>query len=270
MRIPSLVLATSVFCANFLLAQGNERTITVTGTATVNVKADTVQVHYGVKVTEPSTDAVKDVLGKTGTAMDEAVKKLKLTNVKITAAPLSIKQGSNNNNNGNLGVPVAPGGAPAAAPMPGLGPFTGNSSFTATLTDSDPEKLRTATDAFLKAIVEAGANTPGGEGGEQNMEFVFPGREVSSGPKVVLLRSDDSAARDEALQKAVEKAVKNAKAIAKGLGVAEVKVVSVTDDPEKAAPESLTNIYGIESPNARRAPAGEFEVKVRVVVKCTY
>ena len=62
-------------------------------------------------------------------------------------------------------------------------------------------------------------------------------------------------------------------AIAKGLGAGEVKVLSITDspEPEKATPEALVNIYGIETPSAAaRAPAGEVEVKVRVVVKCSY
>ena len=64
----------------------------------------------------------------------------------------------------------------------------------------------------------------------------------------------------------------SAKAIAKGLGAGEVKVLSVTDvaDHEKASPESLLNIYGIETQAGPRIPAGEIEVKVRVIVKCSY
>jgi uncharacterized protein YggE len=88
-----------------------------------------------------------------------------------------------------------------------------------------------------------------------------------------LTRDDDSAAREQALQKAVAKAVGSAKAIAKGLGVGEVKVLSVTDAPEieKGNPESLMSaIYGMETGAAPRGPAGEVEVKVRVVVRCSY
>jgi len=243
--------------------------ITVTGTATVYAKPDVARIHYGVRVSEPSADAVKDVLTKTTTAIDEAVKKLKLSGLTITTAPVSIKQSSGNNNAG-LAVPAAPGGA---APGPGLGPFLGFSSHTATIAEKDPEKLRTAVDAFVKAITEAGANTGGGEERENGEGIVFPGQVSSGGPKVVLALDDDSAAREQALQKAVEKAVKSAKAIAKGLGAGEVRVLSVTDspEPEKPTPEALINIYGIESPaNGARAPAGEVEVKVRVVVKCSY
>jgi uncharacterized protein YggE len=245
-----------------------DHVITVTGTATVYAKPDVARIHYGVRVSEPSADAVKDVLTKTTTAIDEAVKKLKLTGLTITTAPVAIKQSSGNN--AGLGVPVAPGGA---APGPGLGPFLGYSSHTATIAEKDPEKLRTAVDAFVKAITEAGANTGGGEERENGEGIVFPGQMSSGGPKVVLSRDDDSAAREQALQKAVEKAVKSAKAIAKGLGGGEVKVQSVTDspEPEKPVPESLMNIYGIETPAAgNRAPAGEVEVKARVVVKCSY
>jgi uncharacterized protein YggE len=249
-------------------AEPADHIISVTGTATVYAKPDVARIHYGVRVSEPSADAVKDVLTKTTSAIDEAVKKLKLSGLTVTTAPVSIKQSSGNA--ANLGAPVAPGGA---APGPGLGPFIGFSSHTATIAEKDPEKLRAAADAFVKAVTEAGANTGGGEERENGEGIVFPGQVSSGGPKVVLSREDDSAAREQALQKAVEKAVKSAKAIAKGLGAGAVKVISVTDSPEseKPMPESLFSIYGIESPStAGRAPAGEVEVKVRVVVRCSY
>ena len=250
-------------------APAEDRVITTTGTATVYAKPDVARIHYGVRVSEPSADAVRDVLTKTTTAVDEAVKKLKLSGLTVTTAPVTIKQSSGNAAAG-LAVPAPPGGA---APGPGLGPFLGYSSHTATITEKDPEKLRAAVDAFVKAITEAGANTGGGEERENANGIVFPGQEQSGGPKVVLAREDDSAAREQALQKAVEKAVRSARAIAKGLGGGEVKVLSVTDSPEaeKATPESLLSIYGLDAaPGAPRVPAGEVEVKVRVVVKCSY
>ena len=225
----------------------------MTGTATVYAKPDVARVHYGVRVSEPSADAVKDTLTKNTTAIDEAVKKLKLAGLTITTAPVTIKQSSGNQN--GLAVPVAPGGA---APGPGLGPFLGYSSHTATISEKDPDKLRAAVDAFVKAVTEAGANTGGGEERENNLGVFFPGQESSGGPKIVLAREDDSAAREQALQKAVEKALKSARAIAKGLGGGEVKVVSVTDAPEaeKATPETLMSFYGIESSGGAATGAG--------------
>lgn len=239
-----------------------EKSITVTGTATVYAKPDTARIYYGVKVTEPTADAVKEVLTKHSKAIDDSVKKLKLGTLAITTGPIGLKQASNQN--AALGVPG--GGAPAA--NPGLGPYTGHTSQTATITNADPEKLRADVDVFLKSIIDAGANTNGGESKEDNINFGFMAQ-GGGGPKVVLSRADESAERDEAFQKAVERAVKNAKAIAKGLGAADVKVVSVTDEVERPAAEPF-NIYGLESPSASRSPAGLIEVKVRVVVKCTY
>src|SRR5258707_14588619 len=84
-----------------------ERIITVTGTATVYAKPDTARIHYGVRCSEPSADAVKDVLTKTTTTIDEAVKKLKLSGLTTTTAPTSIKQSSGNHP--QLRVAVAPG-----------------------------------------------------------------------------------------------------------------------------------------------------------------
>ena len=49
-----------------------DRVISVSGSATVYAKPDTARVYYGVRVSEPSADAVKDVLAKTSTAIDEA------------------------------------------------------------------------------------------------------------------------------------------------------------------------------------------------------
>jgi len=240
-----------------------EKSITVTGTATVYAKPDTARIHYGVKVTEPTADAVKEVLAKHSKAIDESVKKLKIGTLSITSGPIGLKHASTQNGI-NPGIPA--GGAPAA--NPGLGPYTGHTSQSATITNADPEKLRAEVDMFLKSIIDAGANTNGGEPKEENINFGFMGQ-GGSGPKVVISRADESAERDEAFQKAVERAVKNAKAIAKGLGATEVKVVSVTDEQDKPAMEPL-NIYGLESPSATRSPAGVVEVKVRVVVKCTY
>src|SRR4051812_40449160 len=102
-------------------ARAEERVITATGTATVYAKPDTARVHYGVRVSEPSADAVKGVLTKTTTAIDESVKKLKLTGLTTSTAPLIVKQSQGNGQ--GLAVPAAPGAA--AAPGPGLGPFLG-------------------------------------------------------------------------------------------------------------------------------------------------
>jgi len=265
----ALFAAALVAVSAWPAAADGDRVISVTGTATVYAKPDVARIHYGVRVSEPSADAVKDVLTKTTTAIDEAVKKLKLAGLTVSTAPVTIKQ-SSGNQNGGLAVPVAPG---AGAPGPGLGPFLGFTSHTATISEKDPEKLRTAVDAFVKSITEAGANTGGGEERENNLGAFLPGQESNGGPKIVLSRDDDSAAREQALQKAVEKSLRSARAIAKGLGGGEVKVVSVTDAPEaeKATPETLMSFYGIESSGAApRVPAGEVEVKVRVVVKCSY
>src|SRR5262249_19037936 len=245
-----------------------ERVISISGSATVYAKPDTARVYYGVRVSEPSADAVKDVLTKTTTTIDEAVKKLKLSNVKVTSAPITIHYSQGNN---NIGVQV-PGGAAGGPPGQGLGPFVGGSSHTATITDTDPDKLRAAVDGFVKAVTEAGANNSGGDLKEINLD-IFPGQRGNDGPKVELLRSDDSAAREEALKKAVEQAIRNAKAIAKTLGGGEVKVVSVTDaEPEKSSPmTSALSIYGFgDPPAASRTPAGEVEIKVRVIVRCSY
>jgi uncharacterized protein YggE len=261
----SLVAALLVAAAPALAQPKADRVITVTGTATVYAKPDTARIHYGVRTSEPAVDAVKDSLGKTTKAMDEAVKKLKMSNVTISAAPVTVRQVQANAN----GIAMA-GGAPAA-PAPGIGPFSANAAYCATVTDKDPEKLRAAVEAFVKAVTEAGANTQGDDKDIQLNVFIG-NQETSSGPKVVLSRADESEAREEALKKAVERALKDAKVIAKGLGGGDVVVQSVTEGEgdKPAATDSLTAIYSGLEVGSPRTPAGEIEVKVKVIVKCSY
>jgi uncharacterized protein YggE len=248
-----------------------ERVLTVTGTATVYAKPDVARIHYGVRASEGSADAVKDVLTKTNKAIDDAVKKLKLSNLTVTAAPMAMKQ-AGQNNGAAVQVPAPPAGAPGGM-APGLGNLLGYTSHTATLTNSDPEKLRADVEGFVKAITDAGANTGGGEPKDININ-IFPGQDGSDGPRVVLGRNDESDARAEALQQAVKKAVKSAQAIAKALGGGDVKVLSVTDaEPDKpmADPQNIFSLMeGIASPTLAKSNAGEVEVKVRVVVRCSY
>jgi uncharacterized protein YggE len=248
-----------------------ERVLTVTGTAIVYAKPDVARIHYGVRASEGSADAVKDVLTKTNKAIDEAVKKLKLSNLTVTAAPMGMKQAGQNNGAG-VAVPVPPGGAAGGA-APGLGNLLGYTSNTATLQNSDSEKLRADVEAFVKAITEAGANTGGEEPKDININ-IFPGQDSSDGPRIVLARADDSDARAAALQQAVKKALKSANAIATGLGGGEVKVLSVTDaEPEKMAAEP-SNIFalmeGLSAAAAPKSNAGEVEIRVKVVVRCSY
>lgn len=256
----------AVVASGSLLAEGKERTITVTGTAIVYVKPDTARIHYGARVTEPTVDAAKEMLGKTTVAMEEAIKKLKLSGLSISAAPATVRQGAQNQPNVQF-APVAPGGAAPAAG--GLGPFTANASFSAKITESNPEKLKAAVESFVKAITEAGANSNGDD--REPTEGVFlPGQQGSGGPKVVLTKADESSAREEAFTQAVEKAMKNAKSIAKALGSDKVAVVSVSEgDSEKPTNENLGFIYGVE-PSGNKGPAGEVEVKVKIVLKVSY
>jgi uncharacterized protein YggE len=242
------------------------RTITTSATATVYVKPDVARIHYGIRLTEPSPDAIKDIMAKTVKTMDEAIAKLKLKNMTITTAPISIRQ------QGANGIAALAGGG-AVGGAPGMGamqPYVGQTSNTATITESDPEKLRAAVDAFVKAVAETGCNSSGSE--EAANPFAgISGQEQGGGPKVVLSRSDDSDTRAEALQKATEKALRQAKALAKGLGGAEVKVISVTDGEVETAPTmNLNSIFGDMKPDGPRTPAGEVEVKVRVTVKVSY
>ena len=100
-----LVLAIGSVPADAQPGAKTGRVITVIGKATVYAKPDMAHIYYGVKASEPSAEAVKDVLTKNTKAISDAALKLKLTGLTITTAPMAIKLSSGN----NPGLAVPPG-----------------------------------------------------------------------------------------------------------------------------------------------------------------
>src|SRR5262249_14482156 len=98
------------------------------------------------------------------------------------------------------------------------------------------------------------------------MDDELPMRTLSNGVNVSLFRREEAEFRDEALTKAVQKALAKAKSNAKGAGVQIKDTVSIIEND--VAPDSGTRLA---RPSTTVAPAaGELEVTVRVTVKCSY
>ena len=238
------------------LLQAADVSITVAGTASVTVAPDTARIHYGVKVSEPTTDGAKEILNKTLATINDNVAKLKIAGLTTVAAPVTFRHQSDANRQ-RFG-----GGGPQ--PMPPMTTIVGHASFAATITNSDPAKLKESVDAFLKTISEHGANA---SSEDRNDEIFYSGRDTPTGAKVVLSCKNDADARKKAYKQAVANALQNANSISEGLGGKTVDVVSVSD--AELEPTNNNNIFGPFFDRATTPTTqGEVEVRVRVMVKC--
>jgi uncharacterized protein YggE len=263
MRFYLAALPALFFLSEGLAADPVSQTITVHGTASVLIAPDMAQVHYGITVTEPSADAVKDALTKMEKGVDEAVKKLKIDNMKISNGATTYSQAAPNEN-GALAVPAPPGAAAA-----GQVSYSGHTSHTAVLTDTDPVRLRSSVESLVKTLIEQGVNTNGIE--KSLNDNFYPGQEMNKGPKVILSKQNDETSRDEAYEKAVKKALRHAKAMGAGLGMGNLtlQVESVGDgEVDKSNITEFFSPFNVES--AKPSPAGMVEVKVRVVLRVKF
>jgi len=238
------------------------RSISANGTATVRFRADRAQIYVGIRTSDPVFDAAKETCGKGTKAIEEAIAALKIRDLTVTAAPLNISQ---NDPNGRFGGAVRVGGMG----QPEAKPYTVTSALTVTIKETNPDKLREAIDKVTKVATDAGANTSGGAPVDPDYGF-YPGRGNENGPRVVLLRDDDSEYRDKAFAEAVKKAMRSAKAIADGAGVKITDTTSITETEETETLNAYSLFGGSTTRTTVREVNGELELTVRVRVKCSY
>jgi uncharacterized protein YggE len=239
------------------------RYITANGSATVRFRADRAQVYVGIRTSDPVFEAARDTCLKGTKAIEEAVAALKIRDLTVNAAPLNIAQ---IDPNGRFGGAIAVGGMG----QPNGKPYSVTSSLTFVVKETNPDKLREAIDKISKAAVDSGGNTSGGAPLDPDYGF-YPGRGSDNGPRVVLLRDDDSEHRDKAFAEAVKKAMRTAKAIADGAGVKIIDTASITE-VDDADPATNFSLFGGSTPSRTsvREVNGELELTVRVRVKCSY
>jgi hypothetical protein len=241
-----------------LAEDADRRIITATGTASVRFKPDSVRIQCGVRNTDPQADAAKDAVQKSSKVLLDSLADLKLKDSRITVAPLSVSQTSSGR------VRVLGGGGPGGggAIMADNRPFTATQPVTIVVVEPDGLKLKEAVEKITKILIDNGANTNGGD--PDDGMFVSPRYAVSDGPVITLLRRDDGEFRDEAMSQAVQKAMRTAKALAKGAGVQIKETVSISES--EISPDGLPGRL-VTSP---RIVSGELEISVRVTVRCSY
>jgi uncharacterized protein YggE len=239
------------------------RYITASGSATVRFRADRAQIYVGIRTSDAVFEAARHTCGKGTKAIEEAIAALKIRDLTVTSAPLNIAQ---NDPNGRFGGGLGAGGMG----QPDAKPYSVTSALTVVVKETNPDKLRETIDKISKVAVDAGANTSGGAPIDPDYGFL-PGRNGDNGPRVVLLRDDESEYRDKAFAEAVKKAMRTAKAIADGAGVKITDTTSIGEADETDSSGGY-NLFGggVTRTSTVREVNGELELTVRVRVKCSY
>jgi uncharacterized protein YggE len=229
-------------------------TLSITGNATVSVKPDTARIHYSVRSTDSSVEAAHDSVTKQVTGLSDSIKGLKLENLSTLTGSIAYSK-----NSSRRAPAFNPGANPAGGPGASL--YQAMVPMTATITNKDPDKLRTNVDLFVKKAVEAGATMPGDD--SDSPFTTARGLLNSEGPRVDWLLADDSAARRDAFRNALRKAKADAETLAKELGWEKITLLSVSDGNSTSTGDRLDSALS----SNLRISSGEVSVTVRVTLK---
>jgi hypothetical protein len=257
-----IALAVVAVAGSSMWAAEPAETITVSASASVFVKPDAARVHYSVRASESSLDAVKEAAAKQVAAVNDAIKALKFTDLSTSVGAATFDRTiTRSGRGGGFGGPVNPGGNPAPAAVTTI--HYAMVPLTATIREKDADKLIGSVDLFVRRVTEVGGQVANDPNEDDFSGFVNGGpggrsRVSSQTPRIEWLVSDDTAARKDAYRAAVRKARANAEAISKEIGWETLKVVSVVDGASQPR--------DVAEPTPR-APAGEVAVTAKVTMK---
>jgi uncharacterized protein YggE len=220
-----------------------KRTLTTTGTATIRIKPDAARLYLSVKTSAPTVKDTRAECAGRFTKVKNALLALKIPELKMKTSDISVEPEY------SQATPLA------AAKLTG---YACTYQFTVLVTDTDVAKLNDAAGRLLDTALEQGVNV------------------VS---RVTFFRQDDTAARREAMTKAVESGVANAKALLAGIKVESFDTVVINDAPRFTGYDNrLTNAWAQQAiPRAggfgeddTQIVAGDLVISCQVNISCTY
>jgi uncharacterized protein YggE len=251
--LPVLLLAVSAPAADPI-------TLTAEATEVVRLKPDQAKVYLSIESKEGNPDDAATAGDDTRKKLTEGIDKLGLKSVKVAAAQLKVTKDRDNSINRVLRV--GPNGAVPPAPPD---TYTVVHPLVVTVSDADPDRLLRAVERVIQTAASAGVT------GERTTEFrSSPYGETRSGGRVVYgVKGGWDAAMEPALTKATERALKNAQALAKGVGATVQKVEAVEDLTQGGTVTQAVNSFDAALPVALDDELidGELVRKVRVRVK---
>lgn len=213
-----------------------QRVITADGSATLVGKVDGARVFLGVTTFGKTVDAARDENVRVVKKVREAIIALKLDGLKSRTTGTTVHiQHENRNSGQELG-------------------FNVSHSFTIVVKDSDPEKLSISAGSILDAGLKNGVNVDG---------------------DIHFFKENDTDLQREAMSKAVEEALANAKAHAAG---AKVKILGVTEIDGRDNYNMSGGMMGMQGgggmvfgkADSTAAIAGQWPVSRSVRVVCRY
>lgn len=218
----------------------DKRTITTAGTAVIKVKPDSARIFFGVQTVAPTVRAAREGSAAHVKKVMDALVALKIPNLKSKTA--------------NVHVELIQSRARDELKLPETLGYRVTQSFTVLVKEDDREKLGALAGKVLDTALENGANLV---------------------DRIVFFKEDETEVKRQAMTKAVEEAIANARAIAAGGKATIVDTVAMDGQPEYYwGGSALSNTAQIGGLGGRGAEsqliAGDIEVTCRVSVTCTY
>jgi uncharacterized protein YggE len=217
-----------------------KRTVTTTGTATIKVKADAARLYLSVRTTAPTVKDARSDCAARFTKVRNALTALKIPELKMKTADVTVEPEYTR---------------PTDAQPAKLTGYACTYQFTVLVTDTDVTKLSESAGRVLDTALEQGVNV------------------VS---RVSFFRQDDTAARREALTKAVEDGTTNAKALLAGIRVDAFDTVNIGDTPRFSGYDNrVQNVQAVPQVGGfgnddTQFVAGDLLITCHVSIVCTY
>lgn len=214
-----------------------ERRIDASGTATIAVKPDAARVFFAVQSIAPAIRAAREDNQSKVQKVIEALRALKIPDLKMKTSDVNVELLHSRHNEDRL---------------PQIIGFRITTSFTVLVSADDPDKLSAAAGRVLDTGLENGVNIM---------------------QQIVFLKQDTTAVQQQALSKAVENALANARALAAGAGVKIQETITVNGQPQISwgGRQDFGNTVQVAVPAAESSIiVGDLKITCNASVTCTY
>ena len=213
----------------------DKRLLTTNGTATIRVKPDSARIFFTVETYAPQIrEARTDNAQKTRKILD-SIKALKIANLKTKSD--------------NVNVDLIRSQERTQTTLPKLLGYHITNSFTVLIVNEDSAKLGEFAAQILDAALENGATG------------------VS---RIMFFKKDEQDLRRKALTAAVENAMTNARALARGADEKILEPVNINDEPRYFyRGDGLSNSFNVQDLNVGGAGGGTPVVPGALEITCT-
>ena len=211
-------------------------TINTSGSATVRTKADSARVALRVQTSAETIKGARENHRARVQKVMDGLLSLKLPDLKVATSIVHVEMIYEYKSREMIELPKLLG-------------YRVTTNLAGTICDVDPSKLGNMTMQILDAALESGA---------------------TSVQHIVFSRMDDAEIRRQALAKAVEDALQNARAIAEAAGVEIKGKQSIQGQPQYSSRYEYTSGEKGSLPGDTTVVAGDVEITCTVGVVCTF